>query len=287
MSLHELTSSTKVLQALAEMIHQESGIIFTSLHMKVLDQRVQSVLKEKKCSDTELLELLKKNKNELHTFIGHVTTNHTQFFRSIGQYHLLGMTVLPELIQKNKLTKTVKLWSAASSSGEEAYTCAMYIQYYFDMNGLSDWRLKIFATDIDQTSIKLGEKAEYPFDTLRHIPQEYHQYLDIDPGKPGEFGLIEGAKISVKPAIRNLVSFREHNLLDPAPYTNIDIIFCRNVLIYFDENTQRKVVSRLEKALASKGYFFVSPSETLNGITENLEIKIFPKGIYYIKKGLI
>ncbi|SFB67096.1 chemotaxis protein methyltransferase CheR [Brevinema andersonii] len=284
MSLHELTSSTKVLETLAAMIHQESGIIFTPSHMKVLDQRVQSTLKEKKCSDIELLELLKNNKNELHAFIGHVTTNHTQFFRSIGQYELLGTMILPELVQKNKLTKTIKLWSAASSSGEEAYTCAMYIQYYFDTHGLSDWYLEIFATDIDQTSIKLGENAEYPFDALRHVPQEYHQYLDIDSGRLDEFGFVEGAKFSIKPAIRNLVSFQEHNLLDSAPYRDIDIIFCRNVLIYFDEKTQHKVVSHLEKALASKGYFFVSPSETLNGITGNLEIKIFPKGIYYIKK---
>lgn len=284
MNLHELTSSQKVLQALAEMIHQESGIIFTPPHMKVLDQRVQSVLKEKKCSDTELLTLLKNDKNELHAFIGHVTTNHTQFFRSIGQYHLLGDPILPELIQKNKVTKTIKLWSAASSSGEEAYTCAMYIQHYFSMNGLLDWRVKIFATDIDQSMIKLGEKAVYPFETLRHVPQEYHQYLDIDPGKPNELGLIEGDKISVKQSIRRLVHFREYNLLDPVPYHHIDIIFCRNVLIYFDEDTQRKVVSHLEKALVSKGYFFVSPSETLNGITDNLEIKICPQGIYYIKK---
>jgi len=272
-----LKSPNYILDTLANMIHQESGIIFPSSHIKVLDQRIQTSLREKKITEEKLLTLLKTDTIEFHKFIGHITTNHTSFFRSIEQFHTLGSHILPDLIQRNKYSKRLLIWSAAASSGEEPYTLALYIQHYFNIHDIKDWSFMILATDIDSSSLNIGMKGIYPISSLKNIPTEYHYLIEISQRSTE----LNNNYIKIPQKIKNYIKFKEHNLLKSINSYQFDLIFCRNVLIYFDLDTQRQVVSNLCNHLKDKRYFFVSPSETLTHLQSNLTPIVLPKCIYY------
>lgn len=272
----------KVLDQIAFLIHKKSGIFFPPNHMKVLDQRVKSSMKKVSCTDEELLHFLSSDEEKLTAFIGYVTTNHTHFFRSIHQFHSLGSTILPELIEKNQITKHIKIWSTACSSGEEPYSLAIYIQHYFNKNYINDWSFTILATDIDKTSLKIAKDGIYFYRALKNIPKEYHKYIDINPGTVNQNGILEHDRISMTDDLKKHITFSSHNLLEPSTQRDMDIIFCRNVLIYFDVDTQQQVILNLSKALAPNRYFFVSPSETLTGISTNLHIRMLEKSMFYV-----
>lgn len=277
MSDPTLKSSPFILEILAKMIHEESGIFFPPSHMKVLDQRIQTSLRDKQCSETELLELLQQEAVEFHKFIGYITTNHTSFFRSIDQFHALGSHIIPELIEKNKYSKRILVWSAAASSGEEPYTLALYIQHYFNIHNLSEWSFLILATDIDSESLNIGIKGIYPIISLKNIPPEYHYLIEIQENAAQP----EDGIIIMPDNIKKNIKFNEHNLLKELSSYHFDIIFCRNVLIYFNVETQEQVISNLLRSLKKGRYLFVSPSETLTNIQTDLTPILLTKCIFY------
>lgn len=271
----------ELLNNIALLIYQHSGISFPANHLRVLDQRIQSRIKEKNCTEQEFYGVLLNNKEQLFEFIGYVTTNHTHFFRSIEQFNILGSHILPELIQKNNVIKHFYLWSCACSSGEEPYSLALYIQYYLDVNKLSDWSFSIIATDIDHSSLDFAREGTYNYQALTYIPPEYHTYLDIHHDLHHTPGTPISSYVKIPDAIKKHIRFDNYNLMDPVRRVNMDIIFCRNVLIYFDLTTQEEVVSKLSKALNKDRYFFLSPSESLTGLKTPLSPVITEKTIYY------
>ncbi len=272
-----------ILQKIADLIFKASGIDFPDSHKKVLDQRIQQRLRELGCTADDLYVSL-LNKDNLFEFIGFVTTNHTLFFRSIEQFHVLGSVMIPELLEKNKITRHIAIWSCASSSGEEPYTLALYLHHYFKTNNLLDWSFSIIATDIDQTSINTAIKGEYSYRVLVNIPKEYHTYFDVQNVYHPETNeeLEEDRMIVVKPEIKKYVKFQIHNLMDKPPYHNQDIVFCRNVLIYFNPETQERVVRDLATSLTDDRYLVISPSESITGFRVPFTPVILPKSIYYI-----
>ena len=268
-----LKTPEATLRKVAELIHKKSGIDFPPSHLKVLDQRIQSVIKERNITVSELYSDLLLNSKKLFEFIGIVTTNHTHFFRNIDHFHALGSTIIPALLEANDLTKHISIWSCASSSGEEPYTLLLYLQHYFDIHNLHDWRFSILATDIDQTSLATAERGSYPIAVLSSIPKEYHTYLTI-----GE------NTVEIPAKLKKNIRFQLHNLMDTHKNSLIDIIFCRNVLIYFNEATQEKVIEKLVKGLKPNRYFFISSSESISGIKSELTPVILQKVIYYTNK---
>ncbi|MGL5722151.1 MAG: CheR family methyltransferase [Brevinema sp.] len=271
-----------ILAKMKDMIYAESGIIFTTSYLKVLDQRVISVCKESGCSPDDILEYITKDVEYLREFVGHVTTNHTHFFRSIGQYHILEKEILPQLIEKNASSKLINIWSAACSSGEEAYTTMMVVHNFFEKKKLTDWRCRIVGTDIDGVSLGKAEKGEYSILGLKHIPQEYHKHLvlDVDSSYPHQREFF-----TVSPALKRNISFKYSNLIRDVLPEHFDIIFCRNVLIYFDLEMQASVVQNLARNLKPGGILFISPSETLNGISNGFTMKMTPESAYYIRQA--
>ena len=261
------------LRKIAELIHKKSGIDFPPSHLKVLDQRIQKVIKEKEITVNELYSDLLLNSAKLFEFIGIVTTNHTHFFRNIDHFHALGDTIIPVLLEENKLTKHISIWSCASSSGEEPYTLLLYLHHYFEANNLHDWRFSILATDIDQTSLATAESGVYPIAVLSSIPKEYHSYLTISENT-----------VEIPTKLKKNLRFEIHNLMDTHKNRLIDIIFCRNVLIYFNDATQEKVIDKLITGLKPNRYFFISSSESITGIRSELTPIILPKVIYYTNK---
>jgi len=211
-------------------------------------------------SVSDYMNLILNDPDEFNEFIDATTTNHTFFFRENKHCEYIINTL--------EKTKPLKIWSAASSSGEEAYSLAVQLL----ANAFS---FSIFASDVSNSMLNLGRRAIYPSDRVREVPSPLlHTYF-----QKGEDRWKHHVK--VKPVVRKLVTFEKFNLLSDKPSDIYDIIFCRNVMIYFDPPTRQNVVTSLCKALKPGGYFFVGMSESLNGLLHPLT-SILPSG--YQKK---
>jgi chemotaxis protein methyltransferase CheR len=193
----------------------------------------------------------------LTEMIDALTTNYTSFFRENAHFELLNKTILPSLKKDN-----VKIWSAACSSGEEPYTIAFCL---YDA-GFNPGSAQVLATDISQKVLIEAKAAIYKQEDLKSMPVEQRQrYFLAGVGeKAGWF--------KVKPGIRSFVHFSTQNLIDPLNIKGpFDVIFCRNVMIYFNKATQQEVIRSLQQKLAPGGYLLIGHSETLNGVQHCLQ----------------
>ncbi len=190
-----------------------------------------------------------------------VTTNKTEFFREPDHFRFLTEQAVPALLAGRRAGSQalVKVWSAASSVGAEPYTLAMVLA---DLSPkLNDFRISILATDIATKVLETAAKAIYPEEMIAPVPMEMRRRYLLR-GKGNSRGLVR-----VAPALRRLVEFGRLNLME-APYSvdrNMDVIFCRNILIYFDKPTQQKVLEQLCAHLRPGGYLFLGHSESLAG----------------------
>jgi chemotaxis protein methyltransferase CheR len=196
----------------------------------------------------------------LTAMIDALTTNHTSFFRESAHFDFLRRTVLPSLRSRGSLS----LWSAACSSGEEPYTIAFSL---FDELGpelLS--KLRILATDISTRVLDLAQAAVYPAERFRGVsPDQLRRYVLKGEGKHKDNFL-------VKRQFREAIEFRRLNLMEDISHLGpFPVIFCRNVMIYFDRATQQDLVNRLAARLEPGGYLFIGHAESLGGIDQPLE----------------
>ncbi|MDB6063694.1 MAG: methyltransferase, CheR-type [Verrucomicrobiaceae bacterium] len=203
--------------------------------------------------------------HELQIAVDLLTTNETYFFREPKHFELLRNTILPPLA---KVSRPVRVWSGASSSGEEIYTIAMVMQ---DVLGDRVW--DILGSDISTRVLEQATQGVYPMLRAKDIsPQHLSKYCLKGVGAQAGNFIID------KP-LRSHVKFMQINLNTALPALGeFDVIFLRNVMIYFDTNTKRQVLARMVPLLRSGGYFIVSHSETLNGITS--ELKMISPSIY-------
>lgn len=192
---------------------------------------------------------------EFINLIDKLTTNHTYFMREVDHFQYLNDVVLPEL------TSTItdfdlRIWSAGCSSGEEPYTLAMLFKRYFKKIPLI-WDTRILATDINTRVLNMAKQGEYPALALQHLPQDWIDEF---------FTITKDNNYRIKDEIKNEVLFRKYNLLDPVvPFSKkLHIIFCRNVMIYFDQDTKAKLIKRLYDMTEPGGYLFIGHSETID-----------------------
>jgi chemotaxis protein methyltransferase CheR len=205
---------------------------------------------------------------ELTHLIDVISTNHTYFFRESAHFDFLVGTILPELLRARSRASRLNVWSAACSSGEEPYTLAMLLEQTLGGVGLgAKWPWKIEATDISSVVLKKARAGIYRADTVAKIPPALLRayFTAVKGDEPGSH--------RVKAALQERIQFRQLNLLGPRlPFTEpFQIIFCRNVMIYFDRATQEELVSRLSRLLAPGGYLLVGHSESLTNIKHGLE----------------
>jgi chemotaxis protein methyltransferase CheR len=201
-----------------------------------------------------------KTGEALISLIDVLTTNHTSFFREMAHFEFLRRDVLPDLKQRDQIT----IWCAASSTGEEPYSIAFSILEELGMEALP--RLQVLATDISTRVLATAKKGVYPVERFREFaPQQLRQYLLRGDGKWKDW-------YQVRKEIRAAVRFERLNLMDdfthPAHYP---VIFCRNVMIYFDRPTQERVVRRLSQSLEPGGYLLIGHAESLNGLQQPLQ----------------
>jgi len=214
-----------------------------------------------------------KSGKKIDELISKLTTNYTYFNREEAHYEFMIQKALPEWTSKIK-NYDLRIWSAGCSSGEEPYTTAMYLQEYFGAQK-GQWDSKILATDLSPRVLAIAQKATYPEEHFERIPDAWrHKYFDRRKNIHGEFEYV------VKPFLRNEVIFGQFNLM--SPFTRFKkkfhIIFCRNVMIYFNNQTKTELTNKYYDALETGGYLFIGQSETLSGI--NPKFKQIKPAIY-------
>lgn len=193
-------------------------------------------------------------REDIETLLNKLTTNYTYFMREQTHYDFFQNTILPELIRRHERDRVLSIWSAGCSSGEEPYNISMILMDYLGP-AAAHWDTRVLATDISQRVLAAAQKATY--DLPPDIPPSWRQkYFTKDP---------ESSLYTVVPTIRRNVIFRTFNLMDPIQFRlKFDVIFCRNVMIYFDQPTKDALVQRFYDATVPGGYLLIGHSETVN-----------------------
>lgn len=186
-----------------------------------------------------------------------LTTNYTYFLREEEHFKYLWDVILPDLEKKHAKDKNLAIWSAGCSSGEEPYTISMYLKEYFGAQA-SQWDTRILATDISKKILSTAVAANYSSESVSTLPASWQQKYFTKSGN-GQY--------TVTPALKQNVIFRTFNLMDPITFKKkFDLIFCRNVMIYFDQPTKDALVRRFYNATLPGGHLFIGHSE---GLTKN------------------
>ena len=251
-------------------MHSRTGVALKPTKKPLVVSRLRKRLEELKLNGfTAYIPLLEQsNSSELEVFINAITTNETYFFRHIKQFNFLYEKILPDFLYANQTTsnREFRIWSAACSSGEEPYSLAISCQEFFKARG--GWRFKVYASDINSEVIAEAKIAQYPERSFKEMPPELKtRYFHPLPPQGKQLAVL----YQLDQTIKSKVEFFQHNLLKPPEGKMMDVIFLRNVMIYFDKPVKEKVVNLIEKNLKPGGYFFISLSETLSDINSNLK----------------
>jgi chemotaxis protein methyltransferase CheR len=196
---------------------------------------------------------------ELVGLINALTTNVTAFYREKHHFDALAEYMLPEAMSRNAGSRRLRIWSAGCSTGEEPYCVAMTAADVLPSN--ASWDLKILATDIDSDVISFAQQGVYPLDRVASLPPE--RLRTCFQKGTGE----QAGKAIIKPHLRTAVTFRVLNLLHNWPmHGPFDVIFCRNVMIYFDQTTRERLINRLAQMLAPGGYLCIGHAESIHHV---------------------
>lgn len=253
--------SDRELADIGQLLHGLTGIALAPRKKHLVSGRLNKRLRHYGLSNySQYYKLVtgQENDGELQVMVDLLTTNETYFFREPAHFEFLADTVLPEL----RGGSLVRAWSAASSSGEEAYSLAMVMS---DALGTMPW--EILGSDISTEVLNSARNGIYSFERVRGLPQEMltKHCLKGVRSQQGTF--------NIDRKLRNKVEFRQINLNQSLPaFGSFDIIFLRNVLIYFDMETKQKIVARVLRALKPGGYFFISHAESLHNISSEVQM---------------
>ncbi|MBZ4035372.1 hypothetical protein K6T82_11390 [Flavobacterium sp. 17A] len=225
------------------------------------------ILKKETLSD--YYTILRSNKNEQELLFNDLLIPVTYFFRDEDSFDALSETVLPQLIQ-NCTNNTLRLWSAACSTGEEAYSLAIVVCEYLTQNNIKDLKVQIFASDISEKSIAKARSAIYSAQDVQHISEtRLEKYFTK---RDGHYHLNK--------IIRDMCIFATHNFIKDPPFAKIDLVSCRNVLIYLNSFLQEKVLSSFHYSLKQKGFLFLGKSESANSVQHLFDVVVKPDKIY-------
>jgi chemotaxis protein methyltransferase CheR len=244
----------------SKLIYERAGIHLAPSKMALVSGRLAKRVKHYQFeSYGDYFRLvMREGGSELQLMVDLLTTNETYFFREPKHLDYLREHILPA----HRSGRAFRLWSAASSSGEEPYSLAMVLA---DVLGEGLW--DVLGSDISARVLEKARRGHYSLDRTEGLPSHYRSRFCLK-GTGAQAGTL-----LIDPRIRSRVQFTQINLIEPLPRLGeFDVIFLRNVMIYFDQDTKRRVVSRLLPLLRSGGHFFVSHSETLHGINDTLRV---------------
>jgi chemotaxis protein methyltransferase CheR len=201
---------------------------------------------------------------ELQELTNAITTNLTSFFRENHHFEQLAGEALPEIADAGKSTRRVRIWSAGCSTGEEPYSLAMTLREALER--FSNWDIKVLATDIDSNVLATAANGIYREDRFKGVSAErLTAWFAAAAGQPGHF--------QARTELKSLITFKQLNLLGEWPmHGPFDVIFCRNVIIYFDKDTQRRLFDRMADLQAPGDWLFVGHSENLHSVTRRYKL---------------
>ena len=248
---------------LVKIVMDTAGIVLSEKKRAFIHGRLGRRLRVLGLSDfSEYCDLLdtRAGDDERLNLINAITTNHTSFFRESHHFDYLTKLILPTIVGANGASKRLRIWSAGCSTGEEPYTIAMTLRGHQPLAG---WNVKILATDLDTNVISHAAEGVYDAERVESIPETYRKrYLTSQDGRA-----------VMRDELCDLITFKHLNLLGEWPMSGpFDIIFCRNVVIYFDKQTQRKLFDRYAEILRPDGWLFIGHSESLLNVTDRFDL---------------
>ncbi|MFZ5425434.1 MAG: CheR family methyltransferase [Thermodesulfobacteriota bacterium] len=268
---------------LRDFIYQQSGIYVADNRKYLLENRLANRLKELNLkSFAEYYHYLQYDpgkRQELGRLFEVITTNETSFYRNPPQLAVFQNNILPEVLDKQRKQggRKLRIWSAGCSTGEEPYTLAIILHEVL-RSEIASWDIKITANDLSEAVLSSARYGVYNEYTLRTTPKEIvSRYFQAEDGK-----------FKVKPEVKRLVSFGQINLSDRNMLKRVDrsqIVFCRNVIIYFDDEMKKNVIGSYYDNLVPGGYLFIGHSESLHNISRAFKPKHYPGAIVYLKEG--
>jgi len=268
-----------IFRLLRDFIHDYCGIFFDDGSKFLLERRLNRRLEQHQLKSFEeyyhFLRYDRKREEEIIILVDNLTTNETYFFREVAQLKAFSDEILPELRSRNTGKKSLRIWSAGCSTGEEPYTIAILLLE--SGNWWRDWQVEIMGSDINQRVLHTARKGMYKKGSHRATPPEMLRKYFIEEGK-GDYRIID--------AVRQLVSFSYVNLLDPYKTSlirDLDIIFCRNVIIYFDRNAKKKVIEIFYDKLQEGGYLLLGHSESLINLSTAFTLRTLKNDMVYQK----
>lgn len=264
---------------ICQILKTRSGLLLTNDKAYLLESRLLPVARKWKLATFDDLVRLIRTKNDeavIRDVVEAMTTNESFFFRDTKPFDQFKQICLPALTKARAGSKTIRIWSAACSSGQEGYSLAMILA---EMGAqLAGWKIEIIGTDLSGEILQRAKDGLYSqFEVQRGLPitllVKYFTQV--------------GDRWKISDAIRSKVQFREWNLLnDPSPLGKFDIVFCRNVLIYFDQPTKTKVLAGIAKQMPEDGYLFLGGAETVLGISDKFQLLPGQRGIYGLTGGI-
>jgi len=246
---------------ICQFVYDSTGIVLHSGKREMVYRRLARIVRERQLhSFTQYCQLLKENpEQESGYFINAITTNLTSFFREQHHFDYLVQQEIPKLLKEQGMNgnKRLRIWSSASSTGEEPYSIAITILEAMQRQ-IESWDVKILATDIDSNVLATGKEGVYDLSRIAEVPEKTKQKYFTRGVKQNEH------KVRVADKVRRLITFKQLNLLHEWPMKGpFDVIFCRNVIIYFDKETQQDLFARYYEMLKPGGLLILGHSENL------------------------
>ena len=259
--IHELSGDE--FNTIRQIVRDCSGVNLTAPKRALVVSRLSRRLRELRLDTfSQYIDLLRHNPDEIGVMLNCITTNVTKFFRETHHFDFLKESYLPgreEMLKERGGAKKLRIWSAGCATGEEPYTLAMILHRYFkEKNG---WSIKILASDINTEALEKGRRGLYTYKEAEGIPYALlKEYFKLGTGP--QRGLLQ-----VKDCLRAMIDFQQINLAAQQDYPfsePLDLIFCRNVFIYFDKETRSRVLQRFHRCLVPEGLLCIGHSESLN-----------------------
>ena len=260
---------------ICRILKERSGLTLSKDKAYLLESRLLPVARQWKLAGLdELARLVRGQPDEtlLRAITEAMTTNESFFFRDTKPFEQFQNLVLPRLLEARAHKRAIRIWSAACSTGQEPYSLAMILDEQAKL--LSGWRVEILATDLSTEILDRARSGLYSqFEVQRGLPitmlVKYFQQV--------------GERWQISARIRDMVTFRPFNLLDDlTPLGCFDVVFCRNVLIYFDQQTKAKVLDRIARQMAGDGFLYLGGAETVLGVSDRFQLVDGQQGVYSV-----
>jgi chemotaxis protein methyltransferase CheR len=262
-----------------EFFYRKTGMMFDNSKRYFVDKRLIERIEQ---TETEHFRgyfnflRFEASGDELQLLVNSMTVNETYFFREEYQFQCLVYSLLDEITKTKTDNSPIRIWSVPSSSGEEPYSIAIYLLEHWA--GIEQWDIEIMSSDIDTKIIEQAERGRYSPRSIQHLPKKIlTKYFEYHP---------KSESYQICDDLRNAVTFSRVNIMDPIdvrPYRNIDVIFCRNLLIYFDDTSRRQAAEMFFDAMKPGGFVCLGHSESMSRISSLFRVRKFPEAIVYQK----